>query len=225
MVKRIDVACTNKRSFTTSTKRSSPFMNWPYINDMIKNTRDKELNKEVLWECDYSFIMSALLPYYFHTAANSSWVITPEFNYLEGNHPDYTIFNIYSNPYYAEIYTVVEIKSKTGDSWPKLLEQMWKQADIAKFDNGTLWAIGQKGLEICIFRFDVLKHEDDYPDCFTNFEPLNLSNLTKADLNQLGVKYLITNNNRIGLIKWRLDDNRHKRYIDHMFMYIRSRKP
>lgn len=223
MVKRIDVSSTNKRSFTTSIKRSSPFINWHYVNDIIKDTRDEELRGRVLWECDYSFIMSALLPYYFHTTVNSSWVITPEFNYLEGNHPDYTIFNILRNPYYAEINVVVELKSKTGDSWFKLLDQMWKQADVAKFDNGTLWAIGQKGLEICIFKFDVCEHENE--DCFTNFEPLNLSHLTETHLNQLGVNFLKTHKGRIGLIKWRLDDDRHKPYIHHMFQYIRSRKP
>jgi hypothetical protein len=100
---------------------------------------------------------------------------------------------------------------------------MWKQADVAKFNNGTLWAIGQKGLEICIFRFDVLSHQNE--DCFTNFEPLNLSHLTEAGLNQLGVKFLKTNTGRIGLIKWKLDDDRHKPFIDHMFQYIRSRRP
>lgn len=223
MVKRIDVSSTNKRSFTSSIKISSPFIDWPYINDIIKDTRDKELRGEVLWECDYSFVMGALLPYYYHTTANTSWVIVPEFNYLQGNHPDYTIFNISRNPYSAKIHAVVELKSKTGNSWFKILEQMWKQADVAKFSNGTLWAIGQKGLEICIFRFDVLRHQNE--DCFTNFEPLNLSRLNETGLNQLGVKFLKTNTGRIGLIKWKLDDDRHKPFIDQMFQYTRSRRP
>lgn len=121
-----------------------------------------------------------------------------------------------------------EIKSKTGDSWLKLLEQMWTQSDVAKFPNGTLWAIGQKGLEICIFRFDISKYQNQKPDCFTNFEPLNLSNLNTVQLDQLKVKYELCDDNgfaRIALIKWRLDDDRDKPYINHMFQYIHSRRP
>lgn len=172
--------------------------------------------------------MSAILPYYFHTSRNTNWVITPEFNYLEGNHPYYTIFSIFTNPYKRETYAIVEIKSKTGDSWYKLLEQMWNQADISKNYEGRIWAIGQKGLEICIFRFDVNKFQKQIPDCFTNFDPLNLEKLNTVQLDNLKVKYEECDNDkfaRIALLKWRLDKPDHYRYIDHMFQYIRSRKP
>ena len=118
--------------------------------------------------------MSGILPYYYHTAKRTNSVITPEFNYLENRHPDYTIFLITTNPYKAEIWAVIELKSKNGDSWAKLLEQLWDQADSAKMSNGKLWAIGQKGLEICIFEFDVSKFKEQKPDYYTNFNPLNL---------------------------------------------------
>lgn len=216
----------NKRNFSTSLKKCSAFIDWPHINQIINNIKRRENNGEVLWECDYSFLTSAILPYYFHRTAHTTWVITPEFNYLEGNHPDYTIFLIPTGNwrYTAVIHAVVEIKSKTGDSWSKMLEQMWNQADVAKDDDGRLWAIGQKGLEICIFKFDVLKYMNQEPDCYTNFEPLNLSNLNTVQLDQLGVKYEECNDDgfaRISLIKWRLDDPRHRPYIDRMFNYIR----
>lgn len=61
--------------------------------------------------------------------------------------------------------------------------------DVTKRDSGRQWAIGQKGLEICIFRFDVLKYSDQNPDCYTHFEPLNLSNLNTVELDKLDVKY------------------------------------
>lgn len=195
---------------------------------MITNVNTRENRGEKLWECDYSFITSGILPYYYHSTVNSHWVITPEYNYLENNHPDYTIFNITTNPYTEEIYAVVEVKSRTGDSWHKLLEQMWTQADVAKANNGKLWAIGQKGLEICVFIFDVNKYQNQYPDCFTNYEPLNLSHLNTVQLDQLGVKYEECNDNgfsRISLIKWKLDNPTHKPYIDHMLQYTRSRRP
>lgn len=168
------------------------------------------------------------MPYYFHNARNSIWVITPEYNHLEGNHADYTIFSIETNPFSANIYAVVEVKSKTGNSWYKLLEQMWNQADVAKQDDGKLWAIGQKGLEICFFRFDVDKYQNQIPDCYTNFEPLNLNNLNTVQLDQLGVKYEQCNDDnfaRIALIKWRLDNTNHQPFINYMFQYVHSRKP
>ena len=122
----------NKRSFTNSIKVHSPFLDWPHINDIITNINTRMVRGEILWECDYSLLTSAILPYYFHNTENSTWVITPEYNHLEQNHPYYTIFSITRNPYNPEIHVVVEIKSKLGNSWYKLLNQMWDQADVAK---------------------------------------------------------------------------------------------
>jgi len=105
---------------------------------------------------------------------------------------------------------------------------MWNKADVSKNEKGKLWAIGQKGLEICIFRFDVHSFKGQTPNCFTNYEPLNLDNLNTVQLDNLGVKYEECNNagfSRIALLKWRLDDDRHKLYINHMFQHIRSQKP
>lgn len=51
---------------------------------------------------------------------------------MEDNHPDYTLFKVSINPYRVDVHAVVEIKSKAGKSWNKLLEQMWKQADVSK---------------------------------------------------------------------------------------------
>ena len=209
----------NKRTFSTTFKRSRRFYDSPSILGMIKDISTKEKELDNLWECDYSFITSAILPCYFDQTY-TSWVITPEFNYLEGNQPDYTIFEINIHPSYrAEIHTVVELKSKKAASWLKLLEQMWDKADVAKSNDGKLWAIGQKGLEFCVFEFNVRKYEDQKPDNFTNFEPLNLSNLNTVQLDQLGVQYVQCNDNgftRIALIKWRLDNPNHRPYIHEM---------
>ena len=187
----------------------TPLTDWPHIKDIIFDIKNREarlpakLAGEILWECDYSYLTSAILPYYFHRTLHNTWVITPEFNYMEGNHPDYTIFNLTRNPYNRERRVVapvpcplspvpcplspqgkgergkLELKSKTGASWQKLLEQMWEQADVSKnTTSGKLWAIGQKGLEICVFRFDVLNYQNQNPSCYTNFEPLNLHHLS-----------------------------------------------
>jgi hypothetical protein len=81
---------------------------------------------------------------------------------------------------------------------------MWTQADVAKNEDGRLWAIGKKGLDICFFRFDVSKFEDQIPDAYTNFEALNLKNLNTVQLDMIGVKYVECNDNgfaRISLLK------------------------
>jgi len=92
----------------------------------------------------------------------------------------------------------------------------------------VVWrAIGQKGLEICFFRFDVLNFEGQIPDCFTHFEPLNLSNLHGVQLDQLKVKYEDCNDKnfaRIALIKWRLDNPNHLPYIHSMFEHIKGQE-
>jgi hypothetical protein len=72
--------------------------------------------------------------------------------------------------------------------------------------------IGQKGLEICLLRFDVLRYKGQKPDCFTNFEPLNLFHLNEVQLGELQVKYEQCDDKgfaRIALLKWRLDNPNH----------------
>ena len=157
------ISSTSVRRSWDPTKVKPPtlqsFLDWPHIFDIITYIKNREDSGEVLWECDYSFITSALLPYYFHHTHNTTWVITPEYNHLENNHPDYTIFSITRNPFRAKIHAVVELKSKTGKSWEQLLKQMWVQCDVVVGSSdepfAKLWAIGQKGLEICIFKFDL----------------------------------------------------------------------
>jgi hypothetical protein len=178
-------------------------------------------------ECEYSRIVAAILSYYFHVTSNIAWVIAPEYNYGGNVFPDYTIF-LYDDDTDPSLipHIVVEVKSKSGDSWYKLLEQMWGQANHIWYDSESSWAIGVKGLEICIFRFNALKYNDQIPDCFTHFEPLNLEKLSTPALDALNVKYEMCNDNgfaRIAVIKWRLDNPDHIPYIDHMFQYMRSK--
>lgn len=83
-------------------------------------------------------------------------------------------------------------------------------------------------MEFCVFEFNINEYQNQIPDCFTNFKPLNLSNLNTVQLDQLNVKYEQCDDNgiaRIALIKWRLDNIQHRPYIDHMLQYIRSRRP
>lgn len=206
----------------------SVFLLWQHTNHMINDVKGRENNGETLWECDYSRLMSAILPYYFHVTHNRAWVITPEFNTRENVKPDYTVYFVKNNPFVLYPFLVAEIKSKTGDSWVKLLEQMWSQCDIVKNSSGKIWAIGQKGLEICFFRFDVNNFKHQIPDCYTHFDPINLDNLTSAELNNMGATCVFCSNGnsqRIGLIKWNLGNDLHKPYIHHMFQVITVQNP
>lgn len=70
--------------------------------------------------------------------------------------------------------------------------------------------------------------EDQKPQFFTNFELLNLENLNKVQLDGLGVKYEECDDNgsnRLALLRWRLDNDNHKPYINNMFHHIRNNKP
>ena len=98
-------------------------------------------------ESDYTFLTSAILPFYFCRTQHITWIVTPEFVLPYNYKPDYTIF-LWSNNttvFNDMIHVVVEVKSKKGDSWHVLLEKMWDYADNAQNYQSRIWAIGQKG--------------------------------------------------------------------------------
>lgn len=229
-----------KRNLCYTSKKSNVFFNWPHINERIAETKNKE-NYEDLWVTEYYSITRGILSYYYHTDVRSLKVTTPDVYNIEESLGHFTIFKLSTYPYKRYIRTVVKVNNKS-DSWYNLLEDMWArakaaidddreiwaQAKVSINDDRKLWAIGQKGLEFCVFRFDVSRFENQKPDCFTNFEPLNLDLLNTGELDNIGVKYIKCNHNgipRIALIKWRLDNPLHQPYIDHMLQYTRSRLP
>lgn len=135
----------NKPHFCTSSRVNS-FTDWPHITSIIHQISQRE-ERQNLWECDYSLLTSSILAYYFHRTQDTTWLVVPEYNH----HPDYTIF-LWSDlvgSYDNMIHAVVEVNCKTGASLNKLLEVMWNPADLAKNNSGRLWAMGEKGLEIC----------------------------------------------------------------------------
>ena len=216
----------HKTKFCTHIKSNSVFTDWPYVNNMMREVLCKELRDEAQ-EFDYSFIVSGILPYYFHTTVRSSWVITPEVLIRECHRPDYTIFKIKTDPYKCDIRAVVEVKSKKGQSWHWLLDQMRDQANVARDDNTEkVWAIGVKGFEICVFLFELGTYLKQKPSCFDNLEPLNLNNFNTVQLDNLGVNYELCDDNgfaRIALIKWKLNEPAHQPFINQMLQYTASR--
>lgn len=74
--------------------------------------------------------------------------------------------------------------------------------------------------------FDINKFEDQEPDCFTNYELLNLSDLNQVELDELGLKSVHCDDEnfaRIAIIKWRLDNPLFWPYVNHIFEYIKTK--
>ena len=220
-----------------STTLKSSFINIPHIREIIidLSNQNQNQNQNRLQECDYKVITSAILAYYFHDITNNNnlWVTVPEYQSPQGENvrPDYTLMLVHINPFGLKIYAVIEVKSKSGDSWDKLLKQLYEQAERAINVSeviGRVWVIGQKGFEICLFKFNSQKYKDQDPDLYTFFEPLNLNNFSQPQLDHLGIKYKTCNDNgfdRIALIKWRLDNINHIPYIHDMFEHMKRFNP
>ena len=120
-----------------------------------------------------------------------------------------------------------ECKNKSAISWWKLADdQLWEQADSHKNKDGKLWVIGQIGFEMCVFNFDVTNYHNRGE--FEHFSPLNLNNWSLNDLDYLNIDCIdrtINNQDTILVIKWRLDEPEHHKYIHDMFNYIRRNNP
>jgi len=119
-------------------------------------------------------------------------------------------------------HIVYEAKVHAGDGWPTLMDkQMWDQADSAKNDRGRIWAIAQRGFQVCVFKFYV-RRLDNYGS-YDNFQPLNLRNFTENDLIFMDTDPVVefVNNVRvIKVIKWKINDTSHYVYIDEMLNHI-----
>lgn len=120
-------------------------------------------------------------------------------------------------------FTKKPVKVTTKYSWKQILNQMWNQCDAANMEtngNGKMWAIGQRGFEICFFKFDLLEFEDSI---YTNFEPLNLEGWPIYLFNVFEIALeteILENREEIRVIRWRLDNPLHHIYIHNMFMFV-----
>ena len=197
----------------------------PTLIAYITKLKSDKDNNVPLRECDYSKMISLLLPQFFHLRNN--WCIAPEFCLPDRLSADYlvSLINIIPGLGYGNSINrlVVETKNRIAISWWRLLkDQLYNQCENASV-NGKIWAAGLIGFEICFFLFDVTKFPSVSGD-YTGFHALNLNNLTRADLKFLDVKYLTeldnNGNSEIRVIKWRLDDPSHHDYILEMIQYI-----
>ena len=186
-------------------------------------------NAPYVLEDEISRLTSLLIPYYFRF--ENGWYISPEQLWGQNWHPDFTVSGVdTSDGQYrgrALPHLIVEIKRPTkhgGVSWAKLLDQVWNPADsIGKQTNGRLWVIGQRGLEICLFKFDILRYQTETSPNYTNFIPLNLLNWSLVDFKALDIKVkteIINKQEEVRVIYWKLDDASHAPFIHSMFMHV-----
>lgn len=192
-----------------------------YVINFLKNN---QLNRVRQYEADYSRLTSMILPYYYRYPL---FYISPEQRLGEAHHPDYTIGKP-DNTGKNHPCLLVEVKKAGIDgsipSWAKHLDQMWDQCDAANTDNngnGRMWAIAQRGLTICFFKFDLNRFQNG--TLYTNFIPVVPDGWTIATFIQHGIEIkteYINGREEIRLIHWKLDNPSHLRYIHGMFNYI-----
>lgn len=112
-----------------------------------------------LFGSDYTRLMTAILPYYFNYS--NGWIISPEVwgntNWSTKSRSDLVIsqtdLDINSDNYGGLLPKVmIEIKQKNQVYWEIYVkDQLWKQADSLKNEEGKIWVIAIRGLEICFF--------------------------------------------------------------------------
>ncbi len=196
-----------------------------YIEYLKRNYRGN------LRECDYSKSLALILPQCF--PLNLGWFITPEFALTGDYSPDYLIGRIITTPgpYYGTSYhhVVVEVKRRIAVSWWVLMRnQLWDECDAVKNGDGKIFCIALIGFEICFFTFDVNDFHSPSGD-YRSFDPLNLNHFTEKDLNDLDVEYIPEKREDgvsvIRVIRWRIDDPRHRPYIVDMLQYISTNNP
>ncbi len=193
----------------------------------ILSLKDRQFDPGIR-EADYILITGLLLYHYFPYKDN--WCVAPEQVIDDNYKPDFIVSEISTAPSdYGQIYPYlnVEVKKPAIISWKKLLDdQLHKQCDNnsnnnARQNNGRLWAMGQRGFEICLFLFDI--HKNVNLDNYTQFTAVNPWNFSADDFDHLDAKPFVEKINgvdQIIAVNWRLDNSDHHRYIHDMFIHI-----
>jgi hypothetical protein len=202
------------------------------IKALIINTRRRQDNNEDLSESDYNLLTEAILPYYF--PYDNGWIIGAEVWNIDPSvkhcRADLVVLSIDDGAKrnYGDIlpYVVYEGKKRNAYTWQNLLrEQLFDECQGLVIDNDRIWAIGQIGLEICVFRFDLNNYKVPGRDfTFENFSPLNINNWSPAELDARHINHITLNygnNLRIThVIRWELDNLAHQPEIHRMLEYI-----
>lgn len=203
------------------------FINKEITKAAIENLKSKQRNPGVR-ESDYILITALLLNNYFPYSLN--WCVAPEQVIDDNYKPDFIVSEIDTtlrNYGVSYPYLNVEVKRPAIISWKKLLDdQLHRQCDNnsannARQNNGRLWAMGQKGFEICLFLFDIHSHLN--LDNYNQFKAVNPRNYTADDLRHLDAEPFVETINGVDeiiAISWRIDNPDHHIHIHEMFLHI-----
>ena len=207
------------------------------IKDLITNIRTKQDNNDDLTESDYNLIMTAILPHYF--PYNIGWIIGAEIWNIDPTvkhgRADHVVLwiedgNSGFNRNIGDIlpYVVYEGKKHKAYTWENLLaDQLFAECEGLIIDGKRIWAIGQIGLEMCVFRFDLDNYKVPGKDfSYEHFSPLNINNWTPAQLDARQIKHITKsyghNTYITHVIRWELDNPMHQIIIHDMLQYIAS---
>ena len=207
--------------------QSSPFMS-PLVIAMTKRLSYRLGHKLSVNESDFTALMFAILSFYLDP---SSKTLSPESwnnnRFNKKGRCDGLVCGINldnTSRFYGNRipYIMYEAKTHAGTGWEKLMmEQVWEQADSTKNPKGRIWALVQRGFEVCVFKFDSAHYTHSYN--FYNFKPLNLNHFDERDLIDLDaipIIELIHNVRVIQVIRWKLNDEAHHSYIHAMLQHI-----
>lgn len=208
---------------SVNTLQANVFQNINVIN-VIRYLKDNQINNVKQYEADYSRLTSMILPFYF---AYPYYYISPEQHLGENYHPDYVV-GCPNHEGINIIKLILELKRDPMDgstkSWEALLDQLWSQCDTNNSEidgNGRIWCVAQRGLFICLFRWDLLRYQ--YNTKYTNFIPLIPTGWSIATFAQHGVEIeteIINGQEQIRLVFWDLNNPIHQHYLDGLFQTV-----
>lgn len=236
-----------RMGFHTNEKRTLLITYWDnpdYLNvvNYIKESAKKANPKtNLINKSKVSMILSMILPYYFNSAYQTPGIYyaTNQY-YIVGLFPggqeihkeaDCVVWKSNNNPPVLgeKLDHAIVSAFRSNLSWDNVLLDNYELCRVASGPNGKIWAIIQKGLEICVFIFNGSRlgtgSDESKIQCFT---PLNKENLSIDDLLRLNIEFetdFYSGAWEIRVIKWRIDDVRRVTSINDELYHVRLNSP
>lgn len=192
-----------------------------------------------------SRILSMILPYYFfiiigrespgqtvYCAANQFYTLGYDKRNREiRKEADYVVWKSDNSPLRLgdRVDHVIVSVFNSGTTWDIALLDSYKLCSNACDSNGKIWAIIQKGFEICVFIFNGTRLIDNTNlskiQCYI---PLNLDNLSIDDLVNLNLDFKTDYYNgvrEIRVIQWKTDELRFVVSVNNQLIYVGQNSP
>ena len=113
------------------------------------------------------------------------------------------------------------MNSKANISWELFITRNVRElAQRVKNSAGKCWIVAFKGFETCLFRYDINNYKDRGD--FRNFEPVNLQNWKKNELDEANIRYVTSSDNPdlILAIFWKLNVPQDQVFIHSILVHM-----